>query len=120
MYEFQYDYVKEKYNEKAKLCYMDRDSFILYIKTDDIYNDVAEDVETRSDISIYESECNSTDRPLPKVKNKQVVRLMKDKLGGKIMKKFVGLKSKTYDYLIDARSKDKKAKTQKMCHKRKT
>ena len=37
MYEFCYDYVKPKYGKKAKLCYMDIDSFIVYIKTDDIY-----------------------------------------------------------------------------------
>ena len=49
MYEFWYDYVKPKYGEKAKLCYMDTDSFIVYIKTDDIYKDIAEDVETRLD-----------------------------------------------------------------------
>ena len=42
MYEFWYDYVKPKSDEKAKLCYMDTDSFIVYIKTDDIYNDIAE------------------------------------------------------------------------------
>ena len=36
MYEFWYDYVKPKYDEKAKLCYMDTDSFIVYINTDDI------------------------------------------------------------------------------------
>ena len=49
MYEFWYDYVKPKYGEKAKLCYMDTNSFIVYIKTDDIYKDIAEDVETRFD-----------------------------------------------------------------------
>ena len=47
MYEFRYDYVKPKYGKKAKLCYMDTDSFIVYIKTDDIYKDIVEDVETR-------------------------------------------------------------------------
>ena len=51
MYEFWYDYVKPKYGEKEKLCYMDRDSLIVYIKTDDIYKDIAEDVETRFDTS---------------------------------------------------------------------
>ena len=61
MYEFWYDYVKPKYGEKAKLCYMDTDSFIVYIKTDYIYKDIAEDVETRFDTSNYE-----LDRPLPK------------------------------------------------------
>ena len=47
MYEFWYDYVKPKYGEKTKLCYMDTDSFIVYIKTDDIYEDIADNVETR-------------------------------------------------------------------------
>ena len=54
MYEFWYDYVKPKYGEKVKLCYMDTDSFIVYIKTDDIYKDILEDVETRYDTSNYE------------------------------------------------------------------
>ena len=61
MYEFWYDYVKPKYDEKSKLCYMDTDSFIIYIKTDDIYKDIAKDVENRFDTSNYE-----LDRPLPK------------------------------------------------------
>ena len=47
MNEFWYDYVKSKYGEKAKLCYMDMDSFIVHIKADDIYKDIAQDVETR-------------------------------------------------------------------------
>ena len=44
MYEFSYDFVKTKYGEKAKLCYMDTYSFIAYIKTGDIYVDIAKDV----------------------------------------------------------------------------
>ena len=63
MYEFCYNYVKPKYGEKIKLCYMDTDSFILYIKTGDIYKDTAEYVETRFDTSNQE-----LDRPLPKWK----------------------------------------------------
>ena len=63
MHEFQHDYVKPKYGEQAKLCYMDTDSFIVYIKTDDIYKGIAEDVETTFDTSNYE-----LDRPLPKGK----------------------------------------------------
>ena len=47
MYDFWYDYVKPTYGEKAKLCYMDTNTFIVYIKADDIYKDIAEDVETR-------------------------------------------------------------------------
>ena len=45
MHVFWCDCVKPKYNEKAKLCYLDTESFIVYIKTGDIYKDVAEDVE---------------------------------------------------------------------------
>ena len=47
MYEFWYDYVKPKYDKKAKFCYMDTDSFVVYIKADHNYRDIAEDVETR-------------------------------------------------------------------------
>ena len=54
MYRFWYDYVKPKYDEKAKLCYMGTDRFIVYVKTDDIYKDIAEDVETRFGTSNYE------------------------------------------------------------------
>ena len=109
-YEFWYDFVKPKYGEKAKLCYMDTDSFIAYIKTNDIYKDIAKDVETRFDTSNYELE-----RPLPKGKYKKVIGLMKDELGEKLMTKFVGLKVKTYSYLIDDGSDDKKAKRTKKC-----
>ena len=104
MYESWYDYVK------AKSCYLDADSFIVRVKTDDIYKFIAEDVETRFDTSNYELE-----RPLPKGKNKKVISVMKDELGGKIMKGFVGLRTKTYRYLIDDGSEDEKAKSTKHC-----
>ena len=68
---------------------MDTDNFTVYIKTDDIYKDIAKDVEKSLDASNYE-----LDRPLPKGKNKSVIGLMKDELGGKIMIEFVGLKAK--------------------------
>ena len=96
--------------KKAKLCYMDRDSFILYIKTDAIYKDIAEDVQTRFDTSNYQLE-----RPLPKGENKKVIGLMKDELGGKTMKKFVELRAKSDSYLIDDDSEDKKPKGTKKC-----
>ena len=110
MYEFWHDYVKFKYGKKVKWCYMDTDSLIVYIKIDDIYKDFAEDPETRLDTSNYELE-----RPLPKGKNKKVIGLMKAELGGKIMTKFVGLRAKTYSYLIDDSNEDKKAKGTKNC-----
>ena len=61
MYEVWYDYLKPKNDQKSKLCYMDTDSFIVYIKTDDIYKDIPKDVENRFDNSNY-----GLDRLLPK------------------------------------------------------
>ena len=87
---------------------MDTDSFIVYIKTDDIYKNIAEDVETRFDTSNYQ-----LNRPLSKGKNKKLIELMKDKLGGKIMIKLAWLSAKTYSYLIDDGSEDKKEKSTK-------
>ena len=55
MYEFWYDYFKPKYQNNAKLCYMDTDSFIIHIKTEDFYKDIADDVKKRYDTSDYES-----------------------------------------------------------------
>ena len=115
MYEFWYDYIKRKDGEKVKLSYMGTDSFIAYIKTEDIYKDIEEDVETVFDTSNYELECNSIDWPLLKG-----IGLMKDELGGKIITKLVELRAKTHSYLIDDSSEDKKAKgTKKWVIKRK-
>ena len=71
MYESWYHYIKPKYSKKAKVCYMHTDSFIAYIKTDDIYKDIAEDVETRFDTSNYKLGYNFIERPLPNRKNKK-------------------------------------------------
>ena len=113
MYEFWYDYVKPKYGEKARFCYMDTD--IVNIKADYIYKDIGEGAETRFDTSNYE-----LDSPLPKGENKKVISLMKDEFSRNIMTKFVGLRAKTYGYLIDDGSEDKKAEGTKKYHKKKT
>ena len=83
---------------------MDTPSFIVHIKTDDIYKDIVEDVQTRFDTSN-----NELDRPLPKGKHKKVIGLMKDELARKIITKFVGLRAKTSSYLRGDDSEDKKA-----------
>ena len=95
MYEFWYDYMKPKYGDNVKLCYMDTEIFIMHIKTEDFYKDIANDVEKRFDTSNYEC-----DRPLPTGKNKKVIGLMKDELGTKIMTEFA-LRPKTYSHLTD-------------------
>ena len=110
MYEFWYDYMKPKYNNDVKLCYMDTDSFIMKIKTNDFYEDIASYVENRFDTSNYE-----VNRPLPTGKNKKVIGLMKDELGGKIITEFVTLRPKTYSFLTDDGKENKKAKGTKKC-----
>ena len=110
MYEFWYDYMKPKYGDNVKLCFMDTDSFIMNLKTEDFYKDIDNDVEKRFDTSNYEC-----DRPLPTGKNKKVIGLMKDELGGRVITEFVALRPKTYSYLTDDCKEDKKAKGTKKC-----
>ena len=115
MYEFHYDYMKGKYTEdKLTLCYMDTDSLIYDIETDDFYKDIADNVESRFDTSGY-----VPDRPLPVGKNKKIIGLMKDELGGGIMKEFVTLRPKMYAYKVGS-SESKKCKGIKKCVVRKT
>ena len=102
--------MKPKYNDNVKLCYMDIDSFIMNIKTEYFYKDIANDVEKRFDTSYYE-----VNRPLPTGKNKKIIGLMKDELGGKIITKFVTLRPKTFSYLTDDCKEDKKAEGTKKC-----
>ena len=110
MFEFWYDYMKPKYNDNVKLCYMDTDNFIMNIKTNDFYKDISNDVEKRFDTSNYE-----INRQLSTGKNKKVIGLMKDELGGKIITEFVTLRPKTYAYSTDDGKEDKKAKGTKKC-----
>ena len=110
MYEFWYDYMKPKYNNDVKLCYMDTDSFIMNIKTNDFYKDIANDVENMFDTSNYE-----VNRLLPRGENKKVIGLMKDELGGNIITEFVTLRPKTYSFLTDNGKEDKKAGGTKKC-----
>ena len=83
-------------------------SLTINIKTEDFYEDIANDVEKRFDTSNYE-----VNRPLPTGKNKNVIGLMKDELGGKIMTEFAAPRPKTYSYLMNDSNTDKKAKRTK-------
>ena len=83
MYECWYDYVKQKYKVKAKLCYMDTDSFAINIFTEDFFEDINNDVERWFDTSNYDK---NDKRPLPIGMNEKVISVFKDELGGKIMK----------------------------------
>ena len=83
MYKFWYDYIKPKYQDRAKLCYMDTDSFVIHIKTKDFYEDISDDVEKWFDTSNYDEHDKWA---LPIGKNKKVIVLFKDELAGKNMK----------------------------------
>ena len=105
MYEFWYDYMKPKYNDNDRLCYIDMDSFLMNIKTNDFYKDISDDVDNRFDTSNYEVK-----RPLLIGKTKKVIGVMKDELGGKIITEFITLRPKTYSHLTNDSKEDKKAK----------
>ena len=109
--------MKPKHNDNVRLCYMDTDSFVMHIKTNNFYKDIASDVENRFDTSNYEVNTSETTacRPLPTGKNKKVIGLMKDELGGKIITEFVTLRPQTYSFLTDDGKDDKKAKGTKKC-----
>ena len=103
MYEFWYE-------DKARLCYMDTDSFVVNIKTKDFYKDIAENVKERFDTSNY-----IYDRPLPTGVNKKVIGRMKNELGGDIITEFVALRPKAYSYITNDFMEMKKAKGTKKC-----
>ena len=118
MYDFHYNYMVPEYGlENFKLCYMDTDSLVYDIKTEDFYKDIANDVEARFDTSGY----SKTDfRLLPIGLIKKVIGLMKDELGGKIMTEFVALRPKLYSYTKLDGSENKKCKGIKKCVVKKT
>ena len=97
------NYIKPKYHDNAKLYYMDTDSFITHIETEDVYEDISNDVEGKFNTSNHE-----VNRPLSTGKMK-MIGLMKNELGGKIMTEFAALRPKTYCYLMDDGDSDKKA-----------
>ena len=112
MYEFWCDYIKPKYGDKARLCYMDTDSFVMDIKTDDFYKDISNDVDKWFDASNYNKHDN---RSLEIGKNKKVIGKFRDELSGKVMSDFCALRAKTYSFQLDDDTKKKKTKGTRKC-----
>ena len=77
MCEFWYDYIKPKYGNRAKLCYTDTDSFVIHIKPEDFYKDIANDVEKWFDTSNFDEDDK---RPRPIGKNIKIIGSFKDEL----------------------------------------
>ena len=112
MYEFWYGYLKPKYKDNAKLCYMNTDSFVINIFNEDFFEDINNDVERWFDASNYDE---NDKRSFPLGKNEKVIGMFKNELGGKFMKEFCALRSQTYVYLMDDDSEKKNTKGTKKC-----
>ena len=112
MYKFHYDYMVPRYGNNLKLCYMDTDSLVYHIKTEDFSEDIAGDVRRKFDTSGYIKE---DARPLPIGENKKVIGFMKDELGDKIITEFFAFKPKLYAYRKLNGEEDKKCKGIKKC-----
>ena len=107
MYEFHYNYIKEKYGDKAKLLFTDTDSLMYEIETGDFYKDISGDVKDRFDTSDYPENHPSG---IPTGINKKMLGMFKDEAGGKIIKEFVGLRAKLYSYKMDEGEESKNCK----------
>ena len=103
MYEFHYDYIKNKYGNNSRLLFTDTDSLMDEIKTEDVYKDFSNDKEI-FDFSDYSTKSKYYDNS-----NKLVVGKMKDKTAGVAIEEFVGLKPKIYLCLVNDNSEHEKA-----------
>ena len=95
MYEFYYDYLKPKFKDKVKLLYMDTDSFVLHIETEDFYEDIKNDIHDWFDTSKYLKLMNL---PLEYGVNKKIIGKMKDELFDGFMKEFIAIGPKVYGF----------------------
>lgn len=101
MYEFHYDHIVDKYGQNARLLYTDTDSFIYHIQTEDLYDDMARDID------IYDTSNFDRDHPLFSERNNKVVGKFKCETGSVAPCEFVGLRSKMYSLLVPSASKPK-------------
>ena len=110
MYDFHYNYIKQKYGDKAKLLFTDTDSLMYEIQTEDFYKDISKDVKDRFDTSNYPTNHPSD---IPSGFNKMVLSMFKDEVGGKIIDEFVGLRAKLYSFIMFEGEEAKKCKGKK-------
>ena len=104
MFEFHYKHILPTYGERAVLCFTDTDSMCYHIKADDIYKDM------RENMHLFDTSNYPKDHFLYSEKNKKVLGLFKDDVGGKIIKQFAGLRPKLYSLLLEDGYNKKTAK----------
>ena len=107
MYNFHYNYIKPKYNDKALLLMTDTDSLCYEIETEDFYKDISSDVESKFDTSAYPKDHPSG---IKTGVNKKVIGMMKDECSGEVMEGFVGLRAKLYATKMYSGEESKKCK----------
>ena len=107
MYDFHYNYIKQKYGDKAKLLLTDTDSLMYEIQTEDFYKDINGDVKDRFDTSGYPPGHPSG---IPSGFNKKVLGMFKDEVNGNVIDEFVGLRAKLYSYKMFEGEESKKCK----------
>ena len=107
MYDFHYNYIKQKYGDKAKLLLTDTDSLMYEIQTEDFYKDINGDVKDRFDTSGYPPDHPSG---IPSGFNKKVLGMFKDEVNGNVIDEFVGLRAKLYSYKMFEGEESKKCK----------
>ena len=110
MYDFHYNYIIQKYGNKAKLLFTDTDSLMYEIQTEDFYKDISADVKHRFDTSNYPDNHSSG---IPSGLNKKVIGIFKDEVEGEIIDEFVGLRAKLHSYKIIENEKCKDKKSEK-------
>jgi hypothetical protein len=103
MYDFHYDYIKEKYGVDAKLLFTDTDSLMYEIETEDFYEDIKDDIHTMFDTSNFPKE-----HPLFSIENMKVIGKFKDEAGGGIIVEFAGLRAKLYSFRCEEKEGDRK------------
>ena len=115
MYDFHYNHIKKKYEDKAKLLFTDTDSLMYEIQTEDFYKDISEDIEDKFDTSNYPSKHSIGEDYIGK--NKMVIGMFKDEdeaedeAEGKVIEEFVGLRAKLYSFkMFEGKERVKKAK----------
>ena len=107
MFDFHYNYIKDKYNNKAELLFTDTDSLMYQIQTEDFYKDITADVESKFDTSDYPKDHPSG---IPTGLNKKVIGMFKDEVAGKQISHFIALRPKLYSFKIDDGKNVKKCK----------